>query len=199
MWDIQTKQLEDGRGVKLSLHSASSAVAYSEVIRLWRDDAEFRSMFSEQLAQAPYTAFRWETPAIMTATADRPFECVILDSPGLERRATPQPFAEHFADALDAGQTPGVIEFANLSGDAIMVVPCPVATASKYAHFGSFLRNAPESQQHALWECVGMAMSQRLNDKPVWLSTAGAGVAWLHLRLDDRPKYYGYRPYREVG
>jgi hypothetical protein len=31
---------------------------------------------------------------------------------------------------------------------------------------------------------------------PEWLSTAGAGVSWLHVRLDDRPKYYGYAPYR---
>jgi Family of unknown function (DUF6940) len=29
-----------------------------------------------------------------------------------------------------------------------------------------------------------------------FFSTAGAGVAWLHVRLDDRPKYYGYPPYR---
>jgi hypothetical protein len=35
--------------------------------------------------------------------------------------------------------------------------------------------------------------------KPVWLSTAGAGVSWLHVRLDDRPKYYGYRPYQEAS
>jgi hypothetical protein len=39
-------------------------------------------------------------------------------------------------------------------------------------------------------------MQRRLNNKPVWLSTAGAGVAWLHIRLDDRPKYYGYTPFR---
>ena len=40
-------------------------------------------------------------------------------------------------------------------------------------------------------------MSQTVNDKPTWLSTAGMGVAWLHVRLDQRPKYYAHRPYRE--
>jgi hypothetical protein len=30
-------------------------------------------------------------------------------------------------------------------------------------------------------------------------STAGAGVSWLHVRLDDRPKYNGYAPYREAA
>jgi len=39
-------------------------------------------------------------------------------------------------------------------------------------------------------------MQKRINAKRVWLSTAGMGVSWLHVRLDDRPKYYGHRPYR---
>jgi hypothetical protein len=31
--------------------------------------------------------------------------------------------------------------------------------------------------------------------QPIWLSTAGMGVAWLHIRLDERPKYYSHKPY----
>ena len=29
-------------------------------------------------------------------------------------------------------------------------------------------------------------------------SAAGAGVSWLHVRLDDRPKYYGFLPYKQM-
>jgi len=29
-----------------------------------------------------------------------------------------------------------------------------------------------------------------------WLSTSGLGIAWLHVRLDERPKYYTHAPYR---
>jgi hypothetical protein len=61
----------------------------------------------------------------------------------------------------------------------------------------AFVRLAPAQQQSALWRSVGEAMQRRLSKKPVWLSTAGAGVPWLHVRLDDLPKYYGYRPYRQ--
>ena len=61
----------------------------------------------------------------------------------------------------------------------------------------AFVRHAPERQKHALWERVGEAVERRLGPKPVWVSTAGAGVSWLHVRLDDRPKYYGYAPYRD--
>jgi hypothetical protein len=60
-------------------------------------------------------------------------------------------------------------------------------------------REAPELQQQALWQSIGEAMSRRINAKSAWLSTAGAGVAWLHVRLDDRPKYYGYVPYRQIN
>ena len=40
------------------------------------------------------------------------------------------------------------------------------------------------------------AVAARLSDRPLWLSTSGAGVAWLHVRLDDRPKYIQHAPYR---
>jgi hypothetical protein len=77
-----------------------------------------------------------------------------------------------------------------------MVVPCPVAGASAYGHLAAFVRLAPEAQQHALWRSVGEAMARRIGVKPVWLSTAGAGVPWRHVRLGDRPKYYSFEPYR---
>jgi hypothetical protein len=31
---------------------------------------------------------------------------------------------------------------------------------------------------------------------PVWLSTSGLGIYWLHFRLDTVPKYYTYAPYK---
>jgi hypothetical protein len=85
----------------------------------------------------------------------------------------------------------------NLGGDAILIVPCPVAEPSAYGHLAAFVRLAPERQRQALWQSVGEAMARRVGARPVWLSTAGAGVSWLHVRLDDRPKYYGYGPYRQ--
>jgi len=36
----------------------------------------------------------------------------------------------------------------------------------------------------------------RLSDRPLWISTAGMGVNWLHVRLDSRPKYYRHAPYK---
>jgi hypothetical protein len=195
MWTPRSEQRADGRGLRVIIDRDSSAVSYAEVLHRWRHDADFRSLFIALLADSPFAAFRWETPPITTATADRPFEFVLLDSPGLGRDPDAGAFAEHFRGA--AGED--VVEFPNLGKDAIMVVPCPSGPLSAYGHIGAFVRQAPERQRHALWAAVGAAVQRRLGGKPVWLSTAGAGVSWLHVRLDDRPKYYGYGPYREAA
>lgn len=193
MWVARSERLSNGRGSKFAVERESSPVPYSDVLALWQSDAEFRAFFNTLLANVPYSAFRWETPPITTATATRPFEFVVLDAPDLAARPDADAFDEHFAAAA-TGET--VVAFPNLGGNAILVAPCPLSSESAYGHLAAFVRNAPEMQRHALWSLVGSAMQRRLGTAPVWLSTAGAGVSWLHVRLDDQPKYYGHTPYR---
>jgi hypothetical protein len=192
MWSTRSEELSDSRGLRFAVNLNSRPAAVAEVLRAWQRDASFRSLFNALLAEAPYTAFRWETPPVTAASVSQSFEFVLLDSPGLAGCPDPEAFKEHFGQGVA-----GVAVFPNLGGDAILVVPCPVVEASAYEHLAAFVRLAPESQQHALWQSVGQAMARRIGVKPVWLSTAGAGVSWLHVRLDDRPKYYGFGPYRQ--
>ena len=51
----------------------------------------------------------------------------------------------------------------------------------------------------AVWAEAGRAITRWRNERgdPVWFSTSGLGVTWVHLRLDERPKYITYAPYRE--
>jgi hypothetical protein len=195
MWSARIDNLDQNRTIKVGIDAHSSPISFHDVRRAWQDNEEFRSFFISLLANAPFTAFRWETPPICTATAARAFEFVLLDSPGLAPTADPKAFAEYFAKPPDREN---VVTFSNLGNDALLVVPCPIAPPSAYRHLATFVREAPEPQQHSLWVTVAKAMQQRLRKTPVWLSTAGAGVSWLHVRLDDRPKYYGYRPYRDA-
>lgn len=159
-----------------------------------RDGPAFREWFNDLLAEVPFAAFRWETPGVTAATASRPFEFVALDAPYLARDPDPDAFAEHFR------VTPGAeaVAFTNLRGDATLVAPTPLAEWTVYGHLAAFVRDAPAPQRDALWKLVAETMLSRLGPKPVWLSTAGAGVPWLHVRLDDRPKYYGHSAYKEV-
>jgi hypothetical protein len=192
MWTARSEELADADGLRLTIALDARPATFADVFGAWRSDAGFRSLFNALLADTPFIAFRWETPAVTSATMTQPFECVVLDSPALARRPEPEAFAEHFP-----GPPADVVSFSNLGADAILVVPCPVAEPSAYAHLAAFVRLAPERQRHALWQSVGEAMKKRVGTRPVWLSTAGAGVSWLHVRLDDRPKYYGYRRYRQ--
>jgi hypothetical protein len=192
MWSTRSEALAGVRGLRFAVEFDSRLASFADVLRAWREDADFRGLFNRLLADSPYSAFRWETPPVSNAALTRPFEFVVLDSPGLASHPDPDAFAEHFA-----GAPSGEAAFSNLGGDAILVVPCPLAEPSAYGHLAAFVRLAPEQQRHALWRRVGESMSRRVGDKPVWLSTAGAGVSWLHVRLDDRPKYYGFGPYRQ--
>ena len=193
-WHDHSRLVADGRAARITLFDGGANLSYRHAIRLWQADEEFRSYFIDLLSDAPFDAYRFETPPVALGNSDRPFEFVLVDSPSLERRASRRAFQDRFA-AADFDDL--VLTFANLSGDAMMVVPCPLDDDEAYGHVAAFARRAPADQQDALWQSVGAAMAQRLSDRPVWLSTAGGGVPWLHVRLDDRPKYYAYRRYRD--
>ena len=196
MWTSRSEELTNGRGLRFFVEFDAKPATFKDVLRGWQDDATFRSMFNALLADVPFSAFRWETPPITINTVTRPFEFVVLDSPMLARTPTPEVFADHFNTSPEKD----VLVFPNLGGDAIMVVPRLKTTVSAYGHLAAFVREAPEAQREVLWQVVGEAMRRRVNNtKPVWLSTAGGGVSWLHIRLDDRPKYYGFGPYRQMA
>lgn len=138
----------------------------------------------------PFDGYCWECRPVSQAMVSRPFECVFVVSPALVRLPPdPRDFSGHFR--VDES----VATFANLGGDATLVAPAPGPRETDYSHLASFTATAPLAQQDALWRAVGEAMRRGIGLKPVWLSTAGLGVAWLHVRLDSRPKYYRHRAY----
>ena len=168
-------------------------LSFGEAIELWRTDQTFRDFYNRLLAESPYSAFRWETPVLTSETADDPFEFVLIDTPSFAIRRTDSYSFDQFFTSNDENE--GVVCFKNLGGDATLIVPSPRGDHSHYGHLAAFVRNAPASQVDALWQTIGQTVKQKISNTPLWLSTAGGGVAWLHVRLDDRPKYYGYGPY----
>jgi hypothetical protein len=194
MWECTPQLLKGGRVQRYAPRRDGLPVRYRDVLRDWQNDEAFRSFFISLLAAAPFSGYRWETPPVTTATADREFEFVLLDAPGLDRTPDARAFAEQFRSA---NKDQRVVAFPNLGNDAVLVVPCPAGPAAAYVHLASFVRHAPAAQVQELWRVVGAAMEARLSAKPTWLSTAGMGVSWLHVRLDSRPKYYGFATYRD--
>lgn len=192
MWSVTTKKLGD-RQTKYQIFLHAQPVAYSEILWAWQEDSQFRTYFIELLAKSPFAAFRWETPPLNQQFRNRPFEFVLINSPDLDR----EPDVRTFRDYFDPNVPGGITEFPNLRNDAYMIVPCSAGAPDAYTHLAKFLRHAPTEQVHELWCRVGAAMEKRLSTEPIWLNTAGGGVAWLHIRLDNRPKYYRYFPYKK--
>jgi hypothetical protein len=175
------------------LGARGRALTFDDVVRGWRQREDFRLFWCASLRDAPFDAYAWECPPVTVNTLSRGFECVFVASPLLARMpAEPLAFAEHFRPDRS------VATFANLGGDAVLIAPRPAEGGGNYSHLASFVAKAPASQQDALWKAVGEASNRRIGTKPVWISTAGLGVAWLHVRLDDRPKYYRHLPYTSV-
>lgn len=192
MWTSRMEPLSGSSGVRYEVAWNDQPATFADVLQSWTRDEQFRSWFNSLLAASPFAAFRWETPGVSLGTVNRLFEFVLLDDPRLARQPDVNAFARYFPNSSN-----GIATFANLGGDAVLVVPAPLTEDIAYGHLAAFIRHAPEQQCQALWQAVGTAMAARLNARPVWLSTAGAGVSWLHVRLDDMPKYYGHHPYRQ--
>jgi hypothetical protein len=196
MWEAAVEILHGNRVHRFRILERGKRLSYLDVIRLWREDMAFRAFFNSLLAEVPYMAYFWETPAVTAASAEQAFEFVLVDSGGLANvKPEPDAFRQYFDSASDDEE---VVAFTNLGGDACLIAPCPRAPLPVYAHLAAFVRQAPEHQRHALWQCIGETLARRLDARPVWLSTAGLGVYWLHARLDSRPKYYSFQAYRQA-
>lgn len=156
----------------------------------------------EIIQQSPYLAVCFETKGCNAQNwGDKQFEFVLVDVPQLQSFAESNPdrnaFAEHFGCS-----TPEGCAFANLGNNAQLIAPKPMekdTPLTAYSHLAAFCRGAPHDQVATLWSMAAKEYQQRITsfDKTTWFSTAGMGVAWLHFRLDDRPKYYKYTEFKK--
>jgi hypothetical protein len=172
MWSHQTESIENGRGQKITLMRGGQPVPYSVVIKLWQADADFRAYFTGLLAAAPHCAFRWETSSITVGVRS-----LLRESNGRKFRAR----VRQSRARRGSGGT------------------APTGTGGRLRTSRRFPAPCSEHTNDELWRQVGLEMQRRLTQPgPTSLSTAGGGVAWLHVRLDTRPKYYRYTPYRAI-
>jgi hypothetical protein len=185
------------RAVEVVVDCDGARATWREVLGGLQDEADLslRAGLRLALADAPFPAFFWETSPVSQASLDGLFGCVLVESPELSRvRADPEPFARHFVRP----DGPPIRSFANLGRDALLVVPFPLGPHAPYAHLASFMREGDPAQVDALWRRTGRVVAGRLKRGAgrVWVSTSGLGVSWVHVRLDQRPKYITWEAFR---
>jgi len=192
-YSVEIRALDGTRTLHMQPRSASEPVSWKVACRLLQNSVEFRNCVIASLRGAPHEAYFWECPPLTRETASAPFEWILEDSPQLAHvRPDQQAFSEHLDDST------GIASFTNLGGDAQLIAPCRGKGTTPYAHLATFLRNAPPPQIHALFQSVGREIQShtQTHHTPLWVSTSGLGVYWLHIRLDRHPKYYTHAPYR---
>lgn len=154
---------------------------------------------SEELATVPFSDYYWECrPVSWSRIDEQQFEFVVLDASGSLNGspASSTSFAEHLK-----ATSASVVSFPNLGKDAVLVVPDQVSgvNSDAYGHLATFIRQAPEDQKENFWRLVSEVMVSSLKasaPSPVWLSTAGNGVPWVHVRADSWPKYIKHEAFR---
>lgn len=179
------------RVVRVTSRQNDKALTFREVLDGWSRGADLADEFTRLIAEAPFPALYWEMPPLTIGRLAHDFECVLINSSALGNLpADPRPFREHF------GGDEKIAVFNNLGADAVLVAPLPVPADAEYAHLARFCSTAPPAMTRQFWQSLGKTALDTIRDEPVWISTAGLGVGWLHARLDSRPKYYSHNPYR---
>lgn len=162
------------------------------VLDCWRegDDLGLKALLHDLS-----TPVFWEHPPWRADRLKALYECVLLPAPSLDRmRADRESFAEHFENARA-----DICDFSSLGKDAHLIAPVPAQPTDDFTHLTRFAQNAQAQQYQALFRKAASVIERILGEQPRWVSTSGLGVGWLHLRLDTRPKYYQYAPYRSAG
>ena len=89
-----------------------------------------------------------------------------------------------------------MLSFLNLEKDALLIIPMIEKRNEReinYKNLSEFTKNASFGKQTNLWQEVMEQLHFNIRENPdccYWLSTHGKGVAYLHVRIDLRPKYF---------
>ena len=191
-FEARTTASPVGRWVQVRLLEDGEEIRYARVLDLWNRDPDFVDFFNGVFRTCGFGAYVWETPPISTDLVDRVFECTLHNMPVFAEGPDHTTFSAYF----DTDTAPdGIVQFRNLGADALLVVPSPTRPDADYSGLAEFLRQAPIAQQRGLWREVARCVWEHLSDRPMWVSVAGGGIKWLHIRLDSAPKYYRTEAY----
>ncbi len=178
-------------------------VNYGEFLHSLEGNPNFRQMLTDNINRVSESqrmhGFYWEcVPVCSNLLSSTPFQFMLIPTNSFRSVSVDgHSFSEYFRSSDT------VVSFKNLGRDADLIVPCPPShrSQSEYiSHLCSFLREGDGNQIDELWRKTALTLKTRLResrgDDLVWMSTNGNGVSWVHIRLDQSPKYYCCAEYR---
>jgi hypothetical protein len=179
-------------------------MTWTEVIEAWQHREDFQAMFSKFLRTSPFKDFFFEMKPVSRYSQGDFCEFVLVNAKSNFKRmsASPKSFAEHLEKARRNSKH--FATFLSLSKDSMLIAPRDLSNNRKppqcYLNIARFSRHCATHQVDELWRVLGKQLSILLASSPlhtpVWVSTSGLAVPWLHMRFDRIPKYYTHTPYK---
>ena len=193
MWSFEKTIIEQGNIVEYSILENGKRISFEAYIDLIIHSFSFRTFFNEVLSKNEFQAFFFEVKPVTLEKLNADFEFAVVNSLSLAKINSDK---SAFQEYLSVGDS--VVTFHNLNKDAQLVVPNEISEKQAYAHIANFVRRAEPKQIDTFWQLVGKVYKASIKNRPIWLSTSGLGVYWLHMRIDAIPKYYSYAKYKKA-
>ncbi len=191
--DIMLKTSSKQSGGNGNDHKIIYDISAYEFFQNLSKSKEFRNDLIQKFKDSKYENVLWEFPPYSSSTKNNKAEFVIIGS-AIFPPSNPQAFADQFNETNEINKS--VVVFDNISGDCKLISPVPDIMNDKYmGHIMSQIKYGNTDTTHQLLKTLGDIVSAYNNDKPLYVSTHGYGVPWLHLRLCDKPKYYHQKEY----
>lgn len=184
----------DGRAQTFRIEWLGEVLSFADAFMMWQKNPAYIDFFVSLLKSSGLEGYVWEIPGVSARNKEEPFEFTLTAAGPFHRAPDYRDFREHMQPYDEREH---VLVFDNLGRDAKLIVPSAPGEVD-FRDLARFLANASETHVHLFWSRVGEVMENALSEDPVWLSVNGAGVAWLHVRVDKRPKYYLHAPYKHA-
>lgn len=153
------------------------------------------SILKSNIFKSYYLEFN---PVSWNLLQERIFEFVIIKTSGFISKTDIITFGESNINT----NSNNIYIFKNLSKKSVLISPCynHNYNINIYNNIATFMRTSNLKQQFLLFSTVFSQYILQLKNnqnKLLWLSTHGKGVAWLHVRIDDSPKYISFSSYKK--
>jgi hypothetical protein len=202
--ELQSIAFPEKQAVKYFIKDQTTEyMTYRKFLEILSDgDNELLGLLKTAIVSPGFDAVFWECRPIRgNEASSAQFEFVVINSPELaSRHVDGSSFEKKFKEQNVGSQS--AISFQNLGKDATLIVPSPPSGRAHQhmTHLASFLKTTDSEHQLQFWMLVGEEMQKTLarsnGVQPFWLSTSGLGVSWLHVRIDNFPKYYNWEEYK---
>jgi len=184
------------------IYRGSTPMTAKDVMTSFQEDVNFNFWWIDYLSSFEKPYFFECAPVTESNFDTKEFKFEIIESEELSHRYWTN--LEDFSEYIKKTNKIKTASFLNLRKDTTLLIPQPLKgiDINSYSQLYTFMKDAPLRQKIDFWKDVGQqfensllsgssgSSSSKLSKKPLYMSTHGLGVSYIHIRFANKPKYY---------